>query len=370
VTPPAPTTTAPPARAIPRAHRRAGTGRDCATSYDRADTDNARAHADHGVHAATATAAAAVLGIEVPLSTLPVDDYWLEARVRAMGSTAHVLIGDAPDGLLEWARRELEALEHCWTRFRPDSELSELHRHAGGWHHVSAPLLVAFTCAADLHRATNTRFDPTIRDALEHAGYDRSFDLIESMSHHDVTATPAPGFENVQIDVDRSAIWLPRGVRIDLGGVGKGLAADLLARGLVDRGARHALVSLGGDMRACGEPPAAGAWDIPVEHPLRPDEVAFVHPLTDGALVTSTCRIRAWHRNGRDYHHIIDPATGDSARAGVAAVVAHAADAWWAEGIAKAVVIAGSEEGAGLAREARVHAWLFLDTGAVIEVPA
>jgi thiamine biosynthesis lipoprotein len=286
-----------------------------------------------------------------------------------MGSTAHILIGDAPDALLEWSRRELEALEQRWTRFRPNSELSELHRHAGQWHDVSARLLLAFTCATDLCRATNKRFDPTIRYALERAGYDRSFELIATDADIDNrTSNAAPGFDNVKIDVDASRVFLPPDVRIDLGGIGKGLAADLIARGLVERGARHALVSIGGDMRACGEPPDAGAWDIPVAHPLQPDDVAFVHPLTDGALVTSTCRIRTWRRNGRTYHHLIDPVTGDSARTGVAAAVVNAHDAWWAEGIAKALVIAGPEDAPQLARSTGVRAWIFLDDGDVIEV--
>jgi thiamine biosynthesis lipoprotein len=351
-------------RGARRAH---GTECHCATVDTGADTHHPRTDPDHRVHTAPATTSAAVHGIEVPLSALDTE-YWLETRVRAMGSTAHILIGDAPDGLLEWARRELEALEQCWTRFRPTSELSELHRHADQWYPVSSRLLLAFTSAADLHRATRGRFDPTIRDALERAGYDRSFELIDSgTSGHDFAAAPVPGFAQVGIDFQHSRVRLPRAVRIDLGGIGKGLAADLVARGLIERGARHALVSVGGDMRACGEPPPSGAWDIPVEHPLHSESVAFVHPLAHSALVASTCRIRAWERNGRQHHHLIDPATGDSAHAGVAAVVASARNAWWAEGIAKAIVIAGQPDGVALARDTGVRAWLFLDDGTMLE---
>src|SRR5205823_4463593 len=107
------------------------------------------------------------------------------------------------------------------------------------------------------------------------------------------------------------------GVRIDLGGIGKGLAADLVAQGLVDRGARTVLVGLGGDLVAHGESPPDGAWDVPVQDPADDERVAFRYPLARGALVTSTSRIRSWTRNGRSYHHIIDPATGDSARTDV-----------------------------------------------------
>jgi thiamine biosynthesis lipoprotein len=155
-------------------------------------------------------------------------------------------------------------------------------------------------------------------------------------------------------------------VRVDLGGLGKGLAADLVSRGLVDRGARTVLVSLGGDMRARGEAPEV-PWPVPVEDPRDATCVAFVHMLTEGALVSSTRGIRTWTRAGRHHHHIIDPRTGDSTRTPVVGVVAAAGDAWWAEGIAKSIMIAGPADGAALAREAGVHAWLFLEDGRTIE---
>ena len=125
-------------------------------------------------------------------------------------------------------------------------------------------------------------------------------------------------------------------------------------------------MSLGGDMRARGEPPA-GAWRVPVEHPLDPSAPAFVHPLAGGALVSSTRRIRAWERGGREYHHIIDPRTGDSTRTPIVAVVAAAGDAWWAEGIAKAIMIAGVDDGSVLARSTSVRVWMFLEDGQIVE---
>jgi thiamine biosynthesis lipoprotein len=178
--------------------------------------------------------------------------------------------------------------------------------------------------------------------------------------------TEAPGFGAVDIDVDGARVRLPPETRLDLGGVGKGMAADLVTRGLVDRGARSVLVSLGGDMRVRGDVPEGG-WPVPVEDPLDDTRVAFVHPLAGGALVSSTRRIRSWSRGGVERHHIIDPRTGDSARTSVVAVVATATNAWWAEGIAKAVLIAGAEVGGALARDAAVHVWIFLDDGRAIE---
>jgi thiamine biosynthesis lipoprotein len=296
-----------------------------------------------------------------------VDTYWTERSGRALGTSAHVVLGDAPEPVMEWVFEEIERLEQCWSRFRPDSELSVLNARAGQWVDVSPSMLLALTCAADLYRETFGHFDPTVIDALERVGYDRSFELVCAARADPVAgARPAPGIRHVEVDTDAARVRLPRGLRLDLGGVGKGLAADLVARGAVDRGARSVLVSLGGDQRARGEPPPGGAWPVPVEHPLDESRLAFVYPLVDGAIVTSTRRYRAWRRGEREYHHIIDPATGDSARTPIVAVVAAARDAWWAEGIAKAVMIAGVQEGVALARFARVEALLFLDDGSTV----
>lgn len=298
------------------------------------------------------------------------DTYWSERVVTAMGSRAHVVVGDAPDGVVDWGMNELERLEQCWSRFRGDSELSRLNARAGEWTDVSASMLLILTCAADLHRATGRRFDPAILDTLERVGYDRTFASVAPASDAVVSAAPpAPSsaFSAMELDSESARVRLPRGMRIDLGGVGKGLAADLVARGLVDRGARTALVGLGGDLRARGEAPPAGGWEIPVLDPFDDTRVAFTVPLAQGAIVTSTTRMRTWTRGGRRYHHLIDPATADSARTGVVAVVVNAREAWWAEGIAKAVVVAGAEAGRELAESSVVHAWIFLDDGRMLE---
>lgn len=304
--------------------------------------------------------------------------YWIDHHVRAMGSAARIVAGDAPADAVAWAVAELEWLEQCWSRFRPDSELSRLNASAGEWIEVSAPMLLALTCAADLHRATRGCFDPTILDALERAGYDRSFELVtgaveadgpdgESAPGFAASGFAAPGFDGLEVDFQRAGVCLPRGTRIDLGGIGKGLAADLLARGLIDRGARSALVEIGGDLRARGEAPAEGSWRIPVEDPFDPARIAFEVEIDDAALVASTTQIRTWKRGARTHHHLIDPATGHCARTGVAAVVATGRDAWWAEGVAKAIIVAGAGPGIAIAHDTDVHGWLFLDDGRVLD---
>lgn len=302
----------------------------------------------------------------MPVSTAT--GYWIERELRAMGSTVQLIVGDADAMLVDWAVAELERLEQCWSRFRADSELSALNASAGEWVAVSPTLLMALTRARELWHATAGAFDPTVLDALERSGYDRSFELVDPS---DPRAVPSPrrvaGFEHVELDVDGSAVRLVPGARLDLGGLGKGLAADVIAEGIVDRGARTSIVSLGGDIRAGGEPPDGG-WTIPVEDPFDAQGTAFEHRLVGGAIVTCTRMIRTWSRSGREYHHIVDPCTGASADRGIAAVVAVAGETWWAEGVAKSVMILGPERGAALLQDTGVSASVFLDNRSVVEL--
>lgn len=272
-----------------------------------------------------------------------------------MGTTATVIAGDASTALLEWATNELERFEQSWSRFRAGSDLTAANATANEWTPITPLLAIALERAARLWKATGGAFDPTILRSLEAAGYDRSF---EKVVRDDPTATIAsavtPGFEHVELDVPGLRLRLRDGARLDLGGVGKGLAADLLAEGLVDRGARSALVSVGGDIRAVGDLPENG-WSIPV---LRPDGTPwFEHVLSNGALVQSTFALRSWTRDGRELHHIIDPRTGAPAESDLLTVVVAGAEAWWAEGFAKAAIVLGRDRGLPLLASRGLEAW-------------
>lgn len=298
-------------------------------------------------------------GVEVLSAAVPdLWGYWVERRARAMGTDCVVLIGDGDSGLESWAIDELGRCEQCWSRFRPDSDLSVLNAAEGRPVAVSALLLLALTRANELWLETAGAFDPTVIDALERIGYDRSFtDVDPEAIAWDGTAAPSPGLHDAHIDAQDDVVQLPAGVRLDLGGVGKGLAADLVAQGLVDRGAASACVSLGGDVRVAGTPPEGG-WRIPVEHPVT-GLPAFTWPLTDGAIVQSNTRYRRWQVSGRPVHHLIDPATGQPATRGVEGVVVAGAEAWRAEGYAKAALVRGAVLGRLILERAGLVGWIF-----------
>ena len=283
-----------------------------------------------------------------------------------MGSTAEVVVfGPQADDLAAWAVTEIERLEASWSRFRPDSELCTLNRDAGRPATVSTTLWRPIAAAARAWTETDGIFDPTILGTLQALGYDRTFSELPA----DLGRGPHPaeviGFGQVGLDPDRREVILPAGVGLDLGGIGKGLAADLVVGELVRRGARSVAVSLGGDVRVGGEGPHGdGAWHVPVVRPTD-EAVLGTFPLVDEALVQSTVCYRAWRGADRQLHHLIDPRTGWPAETGLAAVVVTGPEAARSEAFAKAALIAGPVDGPALVDRAGLDGWFIATDGTV-----
>jgi thiamine biosynthesis lipoprotein len=210
---------------------------------------------------------------------------------------------------------------------------------------VSKETFQAISTAVEGWHLTGGRYDPTTLAALMAAGYDRTFGEVVAHSTDPAgRQREAPGCGGIVLMATANAVVLPAGVTLDLGGVGKGLAADLVVTDLLQTGAQGACVNLGGDVRVKGQPPD-GAWRVGVEDPWEEGVLLFQVALADGAVVTTTPLTRRWTRAGQPLHHLIDPATGAPAASDIASVTVVAAEAWRAEVFAKAAYLAGVEAG-------------------------
>jgi thiamine biosynthesis lipoprotein len=204
---------------------------------------------------------------------------------------------------------------------------------------------------------TDGWFDPTVLESLEAAGYTRSFSTGGPPRGSFAECRPSVGAECIRVDLDRGVVHRPPGLRIDLGGLGKGLAADMVGAALIHGGATSACVALGGDVRVLGAPPEGG-WQIPVQRSGSTDRPWFEAQLDEGAIVTSTTSIRRWRTlDGHEAHHLIDPHTGAPSNGTVTSVVVAAAEAWWAEALAKAALLAGVEVGGQLLARHGASGW-------------
>ena len=269
-----------------------------------------------------------------------------ELSFDAMGTHAHVVIGGCSPGHAALALEGVHRLERLWSRFIGDSEISRVNASPGEPVEVSPETIELVERAVEAWELTGGLFDPMVLEDLVSLGYDRTFRELETLPPQEPAELDAPpgaaARERPAVTVDRSAGTVTvSGRGIDSGGIGKGLAADMVAASLVEAGADAAMVNLGGDLRTAGQAPEQG-WRIDVAHPLdRGGPPAGRFRLDGQALVTSSSQGRRWARGGEENHHLLDPATGRSALSDVASVTVVDREGWRAEALSKAAFLLG-----------------------------
>jgi thiamine biosynthesis lipoprotein len=320
-----------------------------------------------------------VLRVEVLTTAVaPTPAHWVERRFRAMGTDVHLVL-HGTDADADAGEAEIARLEARWSRFVPDSDVRRCNAAAGSGPVEVAPETAALVATAvGWWRATGGRFDPTVLPALLAHGYDDTIAAVRARPARQWSVTsappglptiripalgrpratsPSPGGAGIAVDTARSTVALPAGVGLDLGGIGKGAAADRVADRLRARGVTAACVGIGGDVRAFGHGSGPHGWTVPVEDPLAPGTRWRTHPVADGAIVTTTDRFRRWHHDGRLQHHLIDPATGRPADSGLTAVVVAHPSATAAEALATAAYVAGPAHASALVRTHGGRCW-------------
>jgi thiamine biosynthesis lipoprotein len=296
---------------------------------------------------------------------------------RSMGSRLRLLVAGAEPGpdqawdrTVAWlwlaVRAEFAATDLALSKYREASALTRLNALVGrDVASVPAPrrLSVALELGAAAREATGGRFELAVLAALE--------DLGEA-----ATATPPDPIDDEVAaaigaePVDGTVIVPP--ARVDLGGIGKGLAlrwaAERIAPYLPD--GSGALIDAGGDLVTVGAAPDGG-WQLGVEDPMVPGEHVAVVAAASGAIATSSVRIRHWlDSDGRTQHHLVDPRTSMPARTDLVAVTVAGSDPAWAEIWTKSLFLAGRAGIGPEARERDIAAWWVDAAGKVGLTPA
>jgi len=288
-------------------------------------------------------------------------------------SAATTALAEVPGWFERW--------EQCFSRFRADSDLSQLNQRSGEWVPVCADLFSVIEAVLWAAHISDGLVSPTLLAALERAGYDRSFEQLASNQpiYSDATAgkTMAAHWREIQVDADAMRVFLPAGTRLDLGGVAKGWAAEQAAARLCSLGAT--LVDAGGDIAMRGDIATQGCrdnnepWPIAIADPFHPDEILDTVLIRGGSVATSGRDYRRWRiiGSGADtriwQHHILDPRTGQPANTDVLSATVIAPQMVWAEAAAKTALILGSAEGmAWIEGHPDLAATLVLDDGQVL----
>jgi FAD:protein FMN transferase len=296
---------------------------------------------------------------------------------RAMNTDIELLLyaTDEEIAKAEAASHEIETLfaqtEALLSRFRPESELSLLNRQ-GYIENASELLLESLTAACQMRELTNGIFDPTILRALEAAGYDRSYELLQNDGPQLAIRRPFrnnvawydPEQPQIKIDRAKRSVQLAPNVLVDLGGIVKGATVDRAAQLLRQAGFSNFMIGAGGDMYLEGHPlQNSQGWIVGVanEAPGFSGDITSLQ-VSNKAVATSATTGRRWQLEGRTQHHLIDPRTQQPTDNGLAAVTVVADSVQIADVMAKTALILGFEQTVqmNLQQKANLDAILFV----------
>jgi thiamine biosynthesis lipoprotein len=286
-----------------------------------------------------------------------------------MGNTANiVVIGEQQ--LLHAARMRLTDLENKWSRFIDTSEISLINTSDGKEMYVSQDTVTLVRYLVDAQSRTQGLFDPSLLPVLIGLGYGVSRSDSSMKSNVAPNAHWAIPLGETRIDQASGAVRLPSGATLDPGGLGKGLAADMVATELIALGATGVCVSIGGDMRIAGESEEHGGWSVAVESPFNESTDLTTLTLNSGGIATSSTRGKRWVGPLGEMHHVLHPSTATPLSESPGQLVQStvlASEAVWAEVFATALLVGGLEDGMPLIDRLGMAAMAVTVEGDIIE---
>jgi len=266
-------------------------------------------------------------------------------KITAVAGSESVAQAAATAGFAEI--RRLEELLSTWI---PTSELSRVNAAAGVMPvHVSPETLTVVQRAMQAAEMTDGGFNIAIGPAVD-AWRVTEGQRIPTESELDALR-PLVDLQAVHVDVREQTIYLEKtGMRIDVGGIGKGYAADQAVDALRRAGAVAGVVALSGDIKTFGRLPGGKMFPVGIQHPREDGSVLAWIDLQDEAISTAGDYERFFEREGVRYHHILDPRTLQPARR-CQSVTVIAREGVWADGLDTGIFVMGPERGMELVEQ-------------------
>jgi len=262
--------------------------------------------------------------------------------------------------------QEIRRLDNLLSTWIETSELSRVN-HAAGLKPVgvSAETFDLLRRALEVAEYTEGGFNIAIGPAVRLWNIPEA-PRVPTAMELDIAAQYVD-YRRIHLDAGRRTVFLEKpGMRIDIGGIGKGFAAEKAAAVMREIGATGGLVAVAGDFRVFGRRTDGTAWPIGIQHPRAPGKILATLDATDEAVSTSGDYERYFIKDGVRYHHILDPKTLQPARL-CQSVTIVAPDATTADALATGVFVMGPVRGLALAERLGLGA-VIVDAGGGISI--
>lgn len=266
---------------------------------------------------------------------------------------------------IEAGFREIKRLEQLLSTWIPTSELSQVNAAAGRQPVVVGPeTLELVSRSLEMARLTEGGFNIAVGPAVE-AWSVTERERIPTREELQALRLLVD-WTTIKVDPLARTIFLPKpGMRIDVGGIGKGYAADRVVDVMRKTGAKGGVVALSGDIKTFGDLPGMNGFPVGIRHPRQEGALIATVDLKNEAISTAGDYERYFEREGVRYHHILDPQSLEPARK-CRSVTVIAGEGTVADGLDTGIFVLGPERGMELVeRLPDVEAVIIDDQGRV-----
>ena len=260
--------------------------------------------------------------------------------VTAYGKNAENGVNKAVD--------EINRLETVLSAEKQESDIYKLNETGSGTLSTDTKNIVSK--ALEINKTTNGEFDISIYPLMVKWGFTTQKYNVPSKNEISKLLKDVDS-SKIIFDEKSGNIKLKENMKIDLGGIAKGYTSNRVMQIFKECGVKSGLVSLGGNVQALGTKTDGTAWQIAIENPDKSSDYIGVVSVKDKAVITSGGYERYFEKNGKTYHHILDPETGYPAESGVKSVTIVSDDGTLADALSTSLFVMGKEKALDYWRE-------------------
>lgn len=240
------------------------------------------------------------------------------------------------------AEKEVNKLDSILSTGKSTSEISKLNKNKKQV--VSADTMSLIKESVKISKETNSAFNPTIYPLMELWGFTtknyyvpKDNEIKPLLNHMDI--------DNIKIDERKNEVsFKDSNMKIDLGAIAKGYTSSKIIDIFKENNIKSGMVTLGGNVQVLGKKPDGSLWKVGIQNPIGEDEYLGVLQTSDKAVITSGGYERNFTKNGKTYHHILDPSNGYPANNGLTSVTIISSDGTLADALSTSLFVMGKDK--------------------------
>lgn len=237
------------------------------------------------------------------------------------------------------AIKEIQRLDDTLSVGKKESDINKLNEYKSL--DVSDDTRKMIDIALDIHDKSEGAFDISIYPLMEEWGFtNHNYKVVDD----DRLRILSKNVDATKIMVSGNKVTIPKEMKIDLGGIAKGYTSSLIMNIFEKYNVDCGIVSLGGNVQTYGKKKDESEWNVGIEHPHKDGTYVGVVKVSDAAVITSGDYQRYFEKNGKIYHHILEPQTGKPSDNGISSVTIVGKDGAIADALSTTLFVLGEEK--------------------------